>query len=92
MKAAFITRCDIGWYVPNGTPYRKALEVVSRHETTLCVSAACRIPPEIETRAASVVRFRSVFDLLKRGLSPEILFTGFDFPCLAVAARLRRLQ
>ncbi len=97
MKAVFITRSDISWYAPNGTPYRKVLDVVSHHETTLCVSTICRVPPEIESKASAVVRFHCVFDLLRRGLSPAkrglssvVLFTGFDFPSMAVAAVLKR--
>lgn len=92
MKAVYITRSDIGWYSKNANAYRKALEVVSQCETTLCVSVACRVPPEIAQKAARVVRFRRAGELLKPGCAwtGARVFTGFDFPSMSVAAKLKR--
>ncbi len=91
MKAVFITRSDIGWYSKNANVYRKALEVVSLGEATLCVSEACRIPPEIAAKAARIVRFRRIAEVKSLPLAPGAhVFTGFDFPCMAVAAKLKR--
>ncbi len=97
MRAIYINRSDIAAYSTNANVYRKALEVVSKYETALCVSQTCQIPPEIESKAQKIVRFNRVTDLTGRlhnaiEIDAETwLFTGFDFPCMWVAYSLRRL-
>lgn len=96
MKAIYINRSDIGWYSKNANAYRKALEVVEKYEATLCLSKGCRVPLEIESKAKAIVRFESASDVLRseaviRELnSGAVLFTGFDFPCMAVARKLKK--
>ena len=95
MKAVYINRSDISWYSKNANVYRKALEMVTKYDATLCLDAACRVPPEIESQARQIVRFAGVRGLLKlsRTLSLDAsdqIFTGFDFPCLFAAWRLKR--
>lgn len=92
-KAVFITRSDIGWYSPNANVRQKAREVAARYNATLCVSRQCRVPDEIAALYRTVIRFQRVFDLIKCAAlrQPGLrLFTGFDFPCMAVAWRLKR--
>ena len=95
-KAVYITRENIAQHSKSANEYCKALEVVSNYEATLCVSEECRIPPEIETKAARIVRFNRVSDLLKAkrselSLTPDVrLFSRYDFPCLFAALKLKR--
>ena len=96
MRAVYINRSDIGWYSKNANVYRKAMEVVEKYETTLCVCRTCSVPPEIESKAKRIVRFDSVFDLDKKkmdefnGSEAASIFTGFDFPSMSVGLRLKR--
>ena len=119
-RAIYITRCDIGWYSKNANAYRKPFEVASKYKTTLCVSEACRVPPEIAERCDEILRFNGLMGLLcedfltQRHKDTETqmenefseplnlcasvlkmtknveLFTGFDFPCMFKAWRLKR--
>lgn len=96
VRAIYINRSDISWYSKNANVYRKALEVVTKYEATLCVSCRCRIPEEIASKAKKIVRFNSVHDLVGE-LYPSLeltretrLFTGFDFPSMQVALKLKR--
>lgn len=119
-RAIYITRSDISWYSKNANAYLKPLEVASKYKTTLCVSEACRVPPEIAKRCDEIVRFNGLLGLLcedfltQRHKETETqrenefseplnlcasvlkmtknveLFTGFDFPCMFKAWRLKR--
>lgn len=92
-KAVFITRCDIGWYSKNANVYRKSLEVATKYDATLYASRECRVPDEIARRYSRIVRFDKVLDVLScvQGLAAGTqVFTGFDFPCMYVAWRLKR--
>lgn len=100
-RAIYITRSDIGWYSKNANAYLKPLEVASKYKTTLCVSEACRVPPEIAERCDEIVRFKGLLwgvrgcFLTQRRRGGEDaeginVFTGFDFPCMFKAWRLKR--
>ena len=119
-RAIYITRSDISWYSKNANAYLKPFEVASKYKTTLCVSEACRVPPEIAERCDEIVRFKGLMGLLcedfltQRHKDTETqrenefseplnlcasvlkmtknveLFTGFDFPCMFKAWRLKR--
>lgn len=95
MKAVYINRSDIGWYSRNANVYRKAMEVVTKYEATLCLCRECSVPPEIECKARRIVRFDSVLELLRNeavdliGPDEVSIFTGFDFPCMRVALALK---
>lgn len=84
-KAIYITRCDIGWYSKNANAYRKPLEVATKYETTLVVPDYCRVPKEIAEKCVEIVRFSRL-----RELSGDLVFTGFDFPCMLKAWRLKK--
>ena len=90
----YITRSDIGWYSCNANAYRKPLEVVSRGNATLCVDRRCRVPQEIADKASGIVRFDGLLGLLGLDVSFEgtdvEVFTGFDFPCMFKAWKLKR--
>ena len=94
-SAIYITRCDIGWYSKNANAYRKPLEVATKFHTTLCVSKECHVPREIEDKCERVVRFNGLRGLLKprntlNARKGDLLFTGFDFPCMFKAWRLKK--
>lgn len=99
-RAIYITRSDISWYSKNANAYLKPLEVASKYKTTLCVSEACRVPPEIAEKCVEIVRFKGLWGLLKGEIfTPWLrdsvaqrgnIFTGFDFPCMFKAWRLKR--
>lgn len=94
-SAVYITRCDIGWYSKNANAYLKPLEVVSKFHTTLCVCEECRVPREIEEKCVRVVRFNGLRGLLNpqnklNVRNGDSLFTGFDFPCMFKAWRLKK--
>ena len=94
-SAIYITRCDIGWYSKNANAYRKPLEVATKFHTTLCVSKECQVPREIEDKCERVVRFDGLRGLLKprntlNAQKGDLLFTGFDFPCMFKAWRLKK--
>ena len=84
-KAIYITRSDIGWYSKNANAYRKPLEVATKYETTLVVPDYCRVPQEIAEKCVDMVRFNRLKDL-----SAGFVFTGFDFPCMFKAWRLKK--
>lgn len=91
-KAIFITRSNISLCSRNTNVYRKALEVATKYDATLYVSASCSVPREIAEKYAAVVRFRRVWDVLShrsdmRGVK---VFTGFDFPCMYVGWQLKK--
>ena len=92
-KAIFITRSDIGWYSRNANVYRKALEVATKYDATLYVSKACSVPREIAEKYAAIVRFKRVWDVLLRRdeMRDVMVFTGFDFPCMYAAWRLKKM-
>lgn len=100
-RAIYITRSDIGWYSKNANAYRKPFEVASKYKTTLCVSEACRVPPEISERCNEILRFKGLLGVVRgcfltqrrRGTEDAEginVFTGFDFPCMFKAWRLKR--
>lgn len=94
-SAIYITRCDIGWYSKNANAYRKPLEVATKFHTTLCVGKECQVPREIEDKCERVVRFDGLRGLLKprntlNARKGDLLFTGFDFPCMFKAWRLKK--
>ena len=94
-SAIYITRCDIGWYSKNANAYRKPLEVATKFHTKLCVSKECQVPREIEDKCERVVRFDGLRGLLKprntlNARKGDLLFTGFDFPCMFKAWRLKK--
>lgn len=105
-KAVFITRFDIGWFSKNANAYRKALEVGTKYDATLCVSQSCTVPDEIAALYSRIVRFSRVTDVLKMAdgssgqgdtamshplvTSSCLLFTSFDFPSLYAGWRLKR--
>ena len=95
-KAIYITRCDIGSYSKNANAYRKPLEVATKFSTTLCVAESCRVPGEILEKCTEVVRFKHVGELLSRTccgpmvLTTSQVFTGFDFPSMFVAWRIKQ--
>lgn len=95
-KAIYITRCDIGWYSKNANAYRKPLEVATKYDTTLCVNETCRVPEEIAEICRGIVRFEGLCGLLtgnflsQRGAEKFELFTGFDFPCMFKAWRMKK--
>ena len=97
-RAIYITRSDIGWYSKNANAYRKPLEVASNYRTTLCVDKACKVPDESEGKCAEISRFDSLQGLMFSSLLDGRLrdgkdmniFTGFDFPCMFKAWRLKR--
>lgn len=94
-SAIYITRCDIGWYSKNANAYRKPLEVATKFHTKLCVSKECQVPREIEDKCERVVRFDGLRGLLKprntlNARQGDLLFTGFDFPCMFKAWRLKK--
>ena len=97
-NAIYITRSDIGWYSKNANAYRKPLEVASNYRTTLCVDKACKVPDEIAGKCAELVRFDGLPGLMSSSpLDGRLLdgkdmniFTGFDFPCMFKAWRLKR--
>lgn len=105
-KAVFITRFDIGRFSRNANACRKALEIGTKYDATLCVPQSCIVPDDVAALYSRVVRFRHVTDVLKmqkggdgrmavampRSLmtSSCLLFTSFDFPSLYVAWRLKR--
>lgn len=94
-SAIYITRCDIGWYSKNANAYLKPLEVAKKYRATLCVCKGCRVPHEVEKECAELVRFGGVMDLLRSRNTfntrlGDWLFTGFDFPCMYKAWRLKK--
>ena len=103
-RAIYITRSDIGWYSKNANAYLKPLEVASKYKTTLCVSESCRVPSEIAEKCDEVVRFGGIRELIgmesltQRRRNAEnaekienvSIFTGFDFPCMLKAWKLKR--
>lgn len=97
-SAIYITRSDISWYSKNANAYRKPLEVASNYRTTLCVDKACKVPDEIAGKCAEIVRFDGLPGLMFSSLLEGRLrdgkdmniFTGFDFPCMFKAWRLKR--
>ena len=94
-RAIYITRSDIGWYSKNANAYRKPLEVASKYDTALCVDEICRVPQEIAERCTEIVRFRGLWGLLKprntlNTRNGDLVFTGFDFPCMFKAWRLKK--
>ena len=97
-NAIYITRSDIGWYSKNANVYRKSLEIASNYRTTLCVDKACKVPDEIAGKCAEIIRFDSLPGLMSSSLLDGRLrdgkdmniFTGFDFPCMFKAWRLKR--
>lgn len=94
--AIYITRCDIGWYSKNANAYRKPLEVATKYDTTLCVDENCCVPKEIAEKCWGIVRYKGLRGLMtekfiKQGDSDKFaLFTGFDFPCMFKAWRLKK--
>lgn len=94
-RAIYITRCNIGWYSKNANAFRKPLEVASKYETALVVSDHCSVPKEIAEKCAEVVRFCGLKELLmpRNALNVrngDLIFTGFDFPCMFKAWRLKK--
>lgn len=94
-SAVYITRCDIGWYSKNANAYLKPLEVASKYRTKLCVDKGCVVPREIEEKCERIVRFNGLWGLLKprntlNTRNDDLLFTGFDFPCMFKAWRLKK--
>ena len=95
-SATYITRCDIGWYSKNANAYRKPLEVATKYDTTLCVDENCRVPKEIAEKCRGIVRFKGLCGLMAekfitQGAADKFaLFTGFDFPCMFKAWRLKK--
>ena len=100
-RAIYITRSDISWYSKNANAYLKPLEVASKYKTTLCVSEACRVPLEIAEKCDEIVRFKGLMGVVRGcfltqrrrgGEDAEGInvFTGFDFPCMFKAWRLKR--
>lgn len=94
-RAIYITRSDIGWYSRNANAYRKPLEVASKYDATLCVGEICRVPQEIAERCTEIVRFRGLWGLMKprntlNTQKGNHIFTGFDFPCMFKAWRLKK--
>ena len=93
-KAIFITRSNISLCSRNTNVYRKALEVATKYDATLYVSASCSVPREIAEKYAAVVRFRRVWDILScigEGAQSDVeVFTGFDFPCMHVGWQLKK--
>lgn len=100
-RAIYITRSDIGWYSKNANAYLKPLEVASKYKTTLCVSEACRVPPEIAEKCEKILRFKGLLGVVRGGFLTQRrrggedaeginVFTGFDFPCMFKAWRLKR--
>ena len=93
--ALYITRCDIGWYSKNANAYRKPLEVASRYDATLCVDETCRVPQEIAEKCKEIIRFKGLWglfrgDFLTQRRRDAEVFTGFDFPCMFKAWRLKK--
>lgn len=94
-SAVYITRCDIGWYSKNANAYLKPLEIAQKYRTTLCVSKDCRVPRDIEDQCEAIVRFDGLRGLLKprntlNARKEDLLFTGFDFPCVFKAWWLKK--
>lgn len=85
-KAIFITRSDISWYSKNANVYQKPCWLSREYDLTLWVTENCRVPEEIAA-SCRLCRFRSLRDVTSNG---ELLFTGFDFPCMWVGWRLKR--
>lgn len=86
-KAIYITRSDIGWYSKNANAYRKPLEVATKYETTLVVPEYCRVPQEIAEKCVEIAGFDRLKDL---SADADFVFTGFDFPCMCKAWRLKK--
>ncbi len=95
-SAVYITRTNLGadWISPHANVYLKPLEVARTHALTLCVPRTAQVPPELASRCARLVRYDSLRGLRKRLLRETSarteLFTGFDFPCLWLARKLKR--
>lgn len=94
-SAVYITRCDIGWYSKNANAYLKPLEIAQKYRTTLCVCKDCRVPREIEDQCEAIVRFGGLRGLFKprntlNARKGDLLFTGFDFPCMFKAWWLKK--
>ena len=97
-RALFMTRSDIGRYSKNANVYQKPYRLSREYDLTLCVSQTCHVPDEISSKASRIVRFKNVFDFLslnrsieQSNNSPALIFTGFDFPCMWLALKLKRL-
>lgn len=92
-RAIFITRSDIGWYSKNANVYQKPYRLSREYDLTLWVNNACHVPDEIASKCR-VRRFAVLGDVLDCEKTSQLkfsIFTGFDFPCMWVALKLKRL-
>ena len=93
-RAIFITRSDISWYSRNANVYQKPYRLSREYDLTLWVNNACRVPGEIASKC-QVRRFSVLNDVLEceKTSQPKFsIFTGFDFPCMWLALKLKRLS
>lgn len=92
-RAIFITRSDIGWYSKNANVYQKPYCLSREYDLTLWVNNACHVPDEIASKCR-VRRFAVLGDVLDCEKTSQLkfsIFTGFDFPCMWLALKLKRL-
>lgn len=92
-RAIFITRSDIGWYSKNANVYQKPYRLSREYDLTLWVNNACHVPGEIASKCR-VRRFAVLGDVLDSEKTSQLkfsIFTGFDFPCMWLALKLKRL-
>ena len=92
-RAIFITRSDISWYSKNANVYQKPYRLSREYDLTLWVNNACRVPGEIASKCL-VRRFAVLDDVFENEKSSQaefVIFTGFDFPCMWLALKLKRV-
>lgn len=92
-RAIFITRSDISWYSRNANVYQKPYRLSREYDLTLWVNNACRVPVEIASKC-QVRRFAVLNDVLEYEKTSQprfTIYTGFDFPCMWLALKLKRL-
>lgn len=74
--------------------YQKPYRLSREYDLTLWVNNACRVPGEIASKC-QVRRFSVLNDVLEceKTSQPKFtIFTGFDFPCMWLALKLKRLS
>ena len=92
-RAIFITRSDISWYSKNANVYQKPYRLSREYDLTLWVNNVCHVPGEIAS-TCRVRRFAVLGDVLDCETTSQLkfsIFTGFDFPCMWLALKLKRL-
>lgn len=92
-RAIFITRSDISWYSKNANVYQKPYRLSREYDLTLWVNNVCHVPGEIASKCR-VRRFAVLGDVLDCEKTSQLkfsIFTGFDFPCMWLALKLKRL-